>query len=782
MRSAVVRKYFCLCIFLLLASQCLAQTSSPVLPSDSSKRKTTVYLPGFSTLNASTDADKNLGKFVDRLLSYRFSELPKLQVAMAGRDPTCGQELRQTRSFVAQSPVSSQGEDSGPVYLVQGSLEFHPAGENELMRIGQTALSADLVLNYQLVKSLNCNQQSLMGRSEPISRARLIESLTVMADAMALRLAEEINRRTRIDVIPIAANQAGPDEQQFASALTDSLVQVLAQSEDFEPNDLRQPSPGTPAAYTLEGSVRFVHSPNLFKRFGAEAIITLHLRIGDHTEKAADSSPFYSLTRSPIRGPLSQRADLLASASAAAVKGVSEVRDARDAGLPEKLSELKLDDLLNRAKDALCDGMDTSCTPKPEAALLLLQQAAKEEDPGDSRAQEWTGRALYLSGKFVDSAKKYDGVVASLPSSSAEDRLRLLIFSGDSWYRAQSFVNAANRYDEAANLLQSHPDLSTRADINIRRSLSHRFRGDRLGALDALLIPVGKLPAASTLQRELKHAVDSLTEADIPEAVARLEALPDQPERRAILVDAYLKQFDVLSRHGQYWDAENIVRKALNAGVPERTAELNYSLALAHFLGTRDSSTSPEQKAAEFRFSSDLLWNILEKDPSAQSFNPFQLRLLICADYLDDRDCARNTIALLDRISPDSVPIPLGIQMDLTEFEFLNGSLDSAAARLNRALKETELDPPLKTVAYFYEVWISMSQGDNKRSGQAFSHWEDCLKGLRKNGTDINWVFGAAGRSLHAQEARITDRRRDLLTKMIRAMEDPNQPIPRFQL
>jgi tetratricopeptide (TPR) repeat protein len=781
MREALLRRLFCLSLLLLLGPACLAQSTSANGAPDISKPKASVYLRGFEMLNASTESDRSLGDFVNRLLDYRFAEIAKLQVTIGAANSPCGHDSAPTRGSVSQSMLASQTAESGSVYLVQGSLEFHPVGENEATQVAQTSSAPDLILNYQLLKSVNCAQESLMRRSEPVSRARLLESLTVMADAMALRLAEEINRRTKIDVMPIAAGQWGPDEQQFAAALTDSLVQALGQTVDFQPNDLRQSAPGAPADYTLETSLRFVRS-SLFKLFGSEAQITLRLKIaaGDHCNKSQDSTDSYSLTPAPIRGTLSQRTDLLAKVSTAAVKGISDVNDARAAGVSGKLGELKMDDLLNRSKEALCDGMDSSCIPKPEVALLLLQQAAKEEAPGDFRAQEWTGRALYVSGKFVDSARKYDELLAPGSSSGGEDRLRLLTSSGDSWYRAQSFVNAADRYDQAAQILQQHPDLATPADINIRRSLSHRFSGDRLRALDDLLHPVGKLPAAPASQRELKHVVETLTDKEIPEGISRLEAFHDQPEKKSILIDAYQKQFDVLLRRGQYADAEKIVHEGLDLGVPDRADELNYSLALAHFWGAQVNSSTPDEQKAGYRFSGDILWPIVEKDPASLSFAPVQLLLLIC-DYLDDKDRERRTMALLNRISADSIAIPPGLQMDLVELEFLDGFPDSAGARLGRVLKEKELEPRLRTVGYFYAMWINLCAGHHNLASQSFSRWEDSLKGLRKNGTDINWIFEGTGRFLRSHDAPLSPRSKELLQNMIKAMEDPKQPLPRYE-
>ena len=119
--------------------------------------------------------------------------------------------------------------------------------------------------------------------------------------------------------------------------------------------------------------------------------------------------------------------------------------------------------------------------------------------------------------------------------------------------------------------------------------------------------------------------------------------------------------------------------------------------------------------------------------------------------------------------------------MDLAELDFLDSSLDSASARVAEALRQKELDPRLRTVGYFYEVWFNLSKGRNKAADKSFSNWQDSLKSLRKNGTDINWVFGAAGRYLNAQDAPLTNRNKELLLNMIKAMEDLRQPIPRFE-
>jgi len=769
MKNGVFWQVAAMALFLVLPGAVHGQ-SKPAAPTPRIDAKAQVYLPGFAMQNPSTEADRNLGGFVDRLLAYRLGELGKVQVNL-GIAESCAKQFPRT-SFSLPPP----SEDNRPIYVVRGSVEFHPPGESTPS--SPNMLSSDSILNYELTKSVNCASQVLMRRSEPLSRQHMLDSLTVMADALALRLGDEISRRTRIDLVPLDVASYSKDEQDFANSLVDALVQALARSDDFEPNDLRRPAKGSPGDYSMETALRFSRSANFLRGFGEEVQITLRLRANGSAEQTS-----YPLTGIPIRGYLNKGGDLIPKAVASALKGISNVKDAREAGLSgssEKLNELQANDLVLRAQEALCEGAGANCTSRPDVALLLLQQAAKS-NAANLQVQEWTGRALLASGKSLDAARSFDAILASNRSLPADAALRLETAAADAWYRAESFTSAAARYDQAAQLLRTHPELANTApDINLRRSLSHRFAGDRLGALDALVHPVAPQPETIVLVRELKHEVEILNSPETDVAIARLEAEHKRPDLNPALELAYEKQAGFLLGQSQVAAAEKAVRKAQALNVPGTVDGLNYLLALVYFNSANLPGVSQPEKTRQLRDSSRLLKEILGHDPTAQSYGVMQTQLLVCSDYLGDKECVRQTMTLLERLNPDS--IPTGLQLDIVELLVLDRGNDPAKATLNHLLPGKGLPYREKTVGYFYHFWIALAENQKQDAGQFFHEWEGSLEALRRSGESIEWFFGGARRNLQNADPPAKPGDKDLLLKMIDAMEDPNHAVPRFNL
>ncbi len=89
-----------------------------------------------------------------------------------------------------------------------------------------------------------------------------------------------------------------------------------------------------------------------------------------------------------------------------------------------------------------------------------------------------------------------------------------------------------------------------------------------------------------------------------------------------------------------------------------------------------------------------------------------------------------------------------------------------------------DLEPRLRTVACFYQVWVALAESNSSRAEQAFRDWQEALKTLRKSGTPVGWIFGAAARALQNEAEPFTASSRNLLTAMMHATEDDKAPVP----
>jgi hypothetical protein len=270
-----------------------------------------IYLSGFAgEVEHLTAGATDLKTFVDSYVYLRLWQIPNARIMREPPDSTCGQEPNALRHAPHQA-VPESGE-SPSFYTVRGTLEMHP-------RAGAAPAGADeLVINYEVLKTVRCAPQVLLRRGEPISQLRFLDSMSVIADAIAFRVGEDAAKRIRVDIKTVTDDKSGPDEAEFAQALTSYLVNALAVTDDLQPNNADSGSSGG-AEYALEAHVSFPRSANLLKGFARNTEISLYvlaLSQGNTNVSSCSANPHcYTLSPTPIRGTSSQRPQIFATAA-----------------------------------------------------------------------------------------------------------------------------------------------------------------------------------------------------------------------------------------------------------------------------------------------------------------------------------------------------------------------------------------------------------------------------------------------------------------------------------
>jgi len=777
-RGSLAVGSLCLLTALFLGRTSPAQTTAR-RPSALPPAKTKVYLAGFTASHEPGPGYPDL-RFVDTLVRLRFGQIDSIVVTSESPDPSCGQEQSSLRQRIQQMPAPRPYQ-SPTFYTVRGSLEFDASTNPASQSRGS---EESLILNYELLKTVKCVPEPLMRRSEPVPQARTLDALTVMADALALRVTEDAHKRVRIDVKLVSPERAEGDEKDFGKALIDSLLVALARTDDLQPNDLRAGVPETPGDYTLGAEVKVAGS--FLSHLGKDKDIEVSLSLTPGEQEPGEAggdrngAQPYRLTTDPIRGKMNRRDQLLASVADAALKGISDVREAREMGLSSRESAMSPTERVERAKKLLCDGSkDASCTPRPETAIVLLQQATQQAS-GNLEAREWLGRAQYLSGRYTDAAQSFDVALKAASAAPPVKLVELSVEEGDAWYKARNFTKAVSSYDEAAARIRSGPaGLHAEEDFNLQRALSHRFAGDLRGSIDALLSPVGTVTDSNALGQELEHVVDNLSASGLPDAIRQLEQSKNPRVSEPALARAYQNQANRLIAAQDYSTAEATARKGLLLKDAKYSPSLSYLLALAHFLEAQSSSESPEQKKRAYRDSSDWLTDALKSDPAMFSYFPLELQMSICSDYLDDQECVQRT---MDLVKTDWAALPPELQMDFTEINVLRGKNDSARAILESVLKRRGLEVRLQAIGQFYAVWLDFAEGKASEAERSFEDWKDALERMRKAGTGANWTFGGACRVLNCTSPGSTPPHASLLVEMIHAMENDKAAIASFRL
>ena len=147
----------------------------------------------------------------------------------------------------------------------------------------------------------------------------------------------------------------------------------------------------------------------------------------------------------------------------------------------------------------------------------------------------------------------------------------------------------------------------------------------------------------------------------------------------------------------------------------------------------------------------------------------------LCTNYFADLDCGlKQATSLGTSESDDDRDISEVLRAELG---VLKGEYSDAGKLL--ALKRTDLlgAPP---VTAFYKTWIALALKKEDEAKASAQKWLEEVTAYRKSpiaSLDWLWVFEGARRALDA-ETKIQPAKKELLRKMMAAMDDRRQPLP----
>jgi hypothetical protein len=277
------------------------------------------------------------------------------------------------------------------------------------------------------------------------------------------------------------------------------------------------------------------------------------------------------------------------------------------------------------------------------------------------------------------------------------------------------------------------------------------------------------------LQNELEHIVAALAPSELLQATQMLEK--DPVKNRGPLLQAYESEARAQISVGSNAKAEATVQKALAMHDQQRLPTFNYLLTQAQF-GLLEGPGSAGEKGPQYRQLIERLDPIVKADPTGQQYGPLMLELEICSDYLGDRECLLRATGYLEKAKVTE--LPPGIELDLIEIQVLDKGYGAAVERLDSVLKNKTLEPRLRTVACFYQVWTALAQDNAGRAEHWFRDWQETLNAMRRLGT-VGWTFGGASRALESAGSPFSDAGREMLVAMMNAMQDEKAPAVTFR-
>jgi tetratricopeptide (TPR) repeat protein len=492
--------------------------------------RTTVYLIEM-TQNEPVTWFAELSKFTTSFLQLRLAKVNTVNVMRQPALPGCGAVASRSEQAKGKLQTAIPADDSSPFYVVRGSIEVRQGGSAS-PAAQQNPITAEVVLNYELLKFVGCQSSPVLHRFDTFSNQDILETLGVEANLLAARLDTELTRRVLVDVQLPESEPDGTEQKALSNGMVDAIIGRLAFSNSFQTRDLRTTKPDTPPDYTVESELKFKRTFNPLQAFsltGVEA--TLYVVVHD------PSSPLgahrYLITPTAVKSPLSDHDAFYASIAQAVIQGLEKVRFAREANLTGELSALESDALLAKAKEFLCIGTEDVCSPRADAALSVLSELTQRPEQGkDFEVLSLLGRAYFQAGRYLQAGQTYDKALSLGQTKTPEENLNLLNQAGDAWYKAEGYDQAAAHYARSLEVSErnasSLPDnLRIQAGVRIQRARSLRFEGKRLDAIDSLLSTLKILPDASPVNAELQDLIATLPSGEINNAVSRLEAAGD---------------------------------------------------------------------------------------------------------------------------------------------------------------------------------------------------------------------------------------------------------------
>jgi tetratricopeptide (TPR) repeat protein len=814
--------------YLLLFAAVFLSLSAP--PAYAQLLVRTVHLPEVIMTASPTEDERKIAQTAANVLDLRLSSMKQIKVV---RGKACDStETRTSNQSREESPGQmALADPATAIYEVSTSIKA-------LTVSGSANSNVELVLDYDLVRYVRCKPTSVIHRSEPISLKTAFEALLQMGDVIDVALTKDLEElappKLVVDLTEITGG--GDSLREVREQLGDTVFFKLGIQPDFRALDSRGRSPDSQSDYTVtaelltkdQKGVRFTVKSvkdNKTEKFSVSGPVGQKNPddkvMAAFYEKAAGMVVNYIRARRDNVGPLSdadveaisQRASKLlckdsappgdcVSAPVVVIPLLTRLRDA-DKASPKTL-EL-LGDAYAEVEEyqKAAEAYEQALMKQPNggndsAAVALMERTAETLNKARLyfSAAGLYGRAIDASLKlqlpltantFVQYARSYrfagysnsalDAVLSGLrrfPDSAELDAelVDILETIGDT--ALLGAYESLMKYRDIEKVSQKLPDLKQNLAAElISNAFENALSRTDLAGVDRTLKSVETLGLESLPQeertaytvaralwlRESKSDFDGAIAMLTPYAAGNSE---EADTARLFLVDTIyekaLQKSSALNRP-EYERAVGVVKRILR----ESGDSLLYAyiVVLNHDLGKDQES----REILEGRLS-------VKNDDS----RAIQALASLCIEYLNDLDCAEKhirTLAGLNKLGFD-------IQLKNTLLQLLRRQYVEADELLGNILlaNRGSIDSGVTTVALLYRVWLRLALGRDAEAEAAAREWQVAMEKLRSVSIPRRRILQGASRGIEAEQ--IPPDKKELLRRMIAAMVDPQQPLPKL--
>jgi tetratricopeptide (TPR) repeat protein len=340
------------------------------------------------------------------------------------------------------------------------------------------------------------------------------------------------------------------------------------------------------------------------------------------------------------------------------------------------------------------------------------------------------------------------------------------------------------QYEAASLALKDHEAMDTLMDVLVSLRLRWLEPADQelkiFQEMDSRLTKVETIPETSL-------SGDSLTLRKTVRALW-LRDFKHDTEQATYLLEQAVKANTEFSTLSKEFLAETYYQKAIAPGTrsPE-TLEKASSFLTNMAMESGDLSLfissvygmlrSVNHKLGKDKETRKLLEERAKQDK--EDFTALASLSTLCTHYLADLQCGERVAQQL--LSSARSPFRrLQAQALVGEIDVLKGDYAVAAKELEslqnsvpRGFIYEEWFP----VLLFYRTWALLALGKEADAATVARQWKTEIANLRKNGTEVDWIFDGSLRALDA-EATLTPTQKNLLRAMIASMDDKAAPLP----
>jgi hypothetical protein len=464
-----------------------------------------------------------IDNFIEDLIRLRLIELPYVSVGKAG-DDSCGATER--ADAPTPTPTPAAGPDEGS-YIICVSVDVRSLESPAMSQRREP--SAEVVLSYKLLKTDRRGaSRPLISRSEPVAEADVLRYVNSMADSLAARLAQEQLARSEPVNVYAVAGGGGEKGDAVRQGLTSGVVNGLNASGLYSARDLRK-EPAANAAFDVSG------------------MLTLGDRLSVRFTVTAEGAPPYlsPVVMGPPNGSKLDEAKLSAFYDEAANTLVAFLRNVQLARKEGLSGLLNAEQMLAKARELMCKpagASESQCAnPQPESAIPFLAELAKKSN--DPEVFSLLGEARLLTQDYQGAGQSFDAAVRAASQrqgAKPQESARLVEASGDAWYRARDFREAAARFDELVSPKYAAAlSPGERARAHRRRADTYSFTPEHLKALGALLDAFDAGAEPDDLSDAAGKIIDDLTADELGPALTQIESWPGRqrlPRTRELLL------------------------------------------------------------------------------------------------------------------------------------------------------------------------------------------------------------------------------------------------------